>query len=214
MNVKADRLRLTGGSAGLSIHGSVIQNEAFITQSVFSNAVRGAHFPAQCTVINIENSLFFNNSFAAIDFDYARANVYRVRHNTFIGNATAVRDWAVQAFALENNLFLSNGTAVHINPWGGARLVDAASNLYWDNGTDVIISGAVSYSDARASDILADPGALRADWGPEVGSPAYNAAFASDITVDYWGKARPFGKASDIGAVETQVAGGTVIIVR
>ncbi|MCL1857086.1 MAG: right-handed parallel beta-helix repeat-containing protein, partial [Kiritimatiellaeota bacterium] len=219
ITVDAERLRIansgTGASGGVYVLG-LVHDTVRIAQCLFSNNTHGVWIQQNCEAMDVENCLFIDNN-NGFWLHYVWLYDARIRHCTFIGNRnrSIYLNGIGRSFTLNNSIFAGNNIAADLSGMAPS-LCYAARNLFYDNAVDTTDAATLRYNpdpvwtDITDKDLLA----LRADFGPDPKSPAYNAAYPSDVTVDYWGNPRPFGRTPDIGAVECQMSAGTVIIIR
>ena len=114
----------------------------------------------------------------------------QVYHNTFYGNRSDIFDGSGANLKVMNNIFFRNDGVVY----NGAA--ERSNNLYGDKVPEGDEPGAVC-GDPRFVDAVNGEFHLRAD------SPAVDHGAKTPVSFDFSGKARPIGKAPDIGPFES-----------
>ncbi|MFT3761949.1 MAG: right-handed parallel beta-helix repeat-containing protein [Pseudoxanthomonas sp.] len=176
--------------------------------------------------IVVGNCSYFNGKYYMQDGDQCRAlgnslsiglasgQTATIRHNTITGEGDCLiltgGGSSASKVQIQNNALLGK-LDWRSNKQGNAG--ELACGHYADNSSaSVTFSGNLFYnvksSQCPSGSICGkDPQVTNAamegfDATPLSGSPLIDAAVASDVTTDYWGNVRPYGSASDIGAIE------------
>ena len=192
------------GSTTITDGNCIIIDDLRHTQKFLDNKTPFAAYKANTL---IENNICYDNGARGIHV-YSSDNVL-VRHNTLYKNqrTSSINDGELSAYDASNIRFVNNivyaAPSKRANGAGNASNVIFERNLYF-NTADI--------PNKSANDIVADPLFVNASINPldanfqlTAGSPAIDAALAGQSpALDIAGKARPQGRAADIGAVESR----------
>ena len=192
------------GSTTITDGNCIIIDDLRHTQKFLDNKTP---YPAYKANTLIENNICYDNGARGIHV-YSSDNVL-VRHNTLYKNqrTVSINDGELSAYDASNVRFVNNivyaAAGKRANGTGNTSNVIFERNHYF-NTTDI--------PNKSANDMVVDPLFVNASINPldanfqlTAGSPAVNAALVGQSpALDIAGKARPLGKAADIGAVESR----------
>ena len=192
------------GSTTITDGNCIIIDDLRHTQKFLDNKTP---YPAYKSNTLIENNICYDNGARGIHV-YSSDNVL-VRHNTLYKNqrTASINDGELSAYDASNVRFANNivyaATGKRANGVVNASDVIFERNLYFN--TTEIPNKAVNdiYGDSLFVNASLNP--VNANFNLRAGSPAVDAALIGQSpSTDITGKARPLGKAADIGAYESR----------
>jgi hypothetical protein len=218
-------LTITGGAAG---DGGGIRNDGgtlFLTDCTVSGnqaTTKGGGLYNVFGNLQMLNVTFAANTAGNAGGGFVNESGNVVTRNATVSGNTAtvfgggiVNDGTIAVLDLENAVVAGNGgpaagSGADIGNRNGATINPAGANLIGDNDTVSAVFPAGPLVGTTAAPLnavlgpLADYTGASATLLPLFGSPAIDAAIATAATpaTDQRGVARPFGPASDLGAVE------------